>query len=305
MEEREIIAAAFNHIAQLELIYGDSVPAAELSKGFIINGDTIQLRSSASGIFKPKQVESVVLSITTTVPKAGGHNKYQDSENDDGSYHYAFEESDTGEYRNQWLINNYETETPFIYFKAVATAVYQCIWPCFIESVDLDKRFIKVVVGEKPTIIGGAAPNNLHKPKEIQARYYVSESKTRGHQAEFREEVLKAYSRKCAISGLPEDKLLQAAHIIPDAEFTGAQTVTNGIALNYLHHKAYDAYLLGIDSEFTVHVSESLMNLKDGPLLEHGLLDFDGKQIRLPRSVANRPNQDYLNRKFEQFLRNQ
>ena len=101
---------------------------------------------------------------------------------------------------------------------------------------------------------------------------------------------------------MPEDKLLQAAHIIPDSEFSGIQTVTNGIALNYLHHKAYDSFLLGIDPEYTVHVSDKLASLKDGPLLEHGLLEFDGKPIRLPRVVAARPNQDYLNRKFEQYL---
>lgn len=305
MNEREIIAAAFNHISQLELIYGDAVPSVELSKGFSFNGETIQLRSSANGIFKPKQFDKVALSITTTVPKTGGRNIYQDSENDDGSYHYAFEESDTGEYRNQYLINNYETDTPFIYFKAVASAVYQCIWPCFVDSVDHEKRFIKVIVGEKPKIIGGVTPSNLQKPKEIQARYYVSESKARGHQAEFREEVLKAYSRKCAISGLPEDKLLQAAHIIPDAELMGAQNVTNGIALNYLHHKAYDSFLIGIDPEYIVHVSEKLAVLKDGPLLEYGLLKFDGKPIRLPRAIADRPNQDYLNRKYELYLRKQ
>ena len=36
MNEREIIAAAFNHISQLEFRYGDAVPARELKKGFII-----------------------------------------------------------------------------------------------------------------------------------------------------------------------------------------------------------------------------------------------------------------------------
>jgi putative restriction endonuclease len=302
MKNREIVTAAFDYISQLALIYGDAVPASELQKGFNFENEVIQLRSSANGIFKPRQMDDVVLSITTTIPKAGGRNIYKDFEGDDGTYHYAFEESSNGEYRNQYLINNYETETPFIYFKAVAPAVYQCIWPCFIEEIDHTKRFIKIIVGEKPSIIGATTPDTLTKPKEIQARYYVRESKTRGHQAEFREEVLKAYSRKCAISGLPEDKLLQAAHIIPDAAYSGSQTVRNGIALNYLHHKAYDSFLLGIDANYTVHISETLKSLDDGPLLEHGILGFDGKTIRLPRDVQSRPDQDLLNRKFEEYL---
>ena len=305
MNEREIIAAAFSYISQLELVYGDAVPASELQKGFPFDNDVVQLRSSANGIFKPRQMDDVVLSITTTIPKVGGRNIYEDYEGDDGTYHYAFEESKTGEYRNRYLINNYETETPFIYFKAVAPAVYQCIWPCFIEEVDHEQRLIKIIVGERSSIIGGESSFEYTKPKEIQARYIVRESKTRGHQAEFREEVLKVYSRKCAISGLPEDKLLQAAHIIPDAEYSGVQTVRNGIALNYLHHKAYDSFLLGIDADYTVHISEKLKSLDDGPLLEHGILGFDGLRIHLPRDVQSRPDQDLLNRKYETYLINQ
>jgi putative restriction endonuclease len=300
MKEREIIAAAFDHIAQLELIYGDSVPARELQKGFIFENEVIHLQS-ANGIFKPKQFDNVVISVTTTISRTGSINIYKDYEGDDGSYHYAFEKPSTGKHRNQYLINNYDAEVPFIYFKAVAPAVYQCIWPCFIENVDHVKRFIKIIVGEKPRILGGATLDVLTKPKEIQARYYVRESKSRGHQAEFREEVLKAYGRKCAISGLPEDKLLQAAHIIPDAEYSGIQTVRNGIALNYLHHKAYDSFLIGIDTEYTVHVSDTLRLLKDGPLLKHGILEFDNKRINLPRNRENRPDQDLLSRKFEKF----
>lgn len=252
-------------------------------------------------------MDKLVLSITTTIPKEGSRNIYRDFEGDDGTYHYSFEKSETGHHRNKYLYNSYEEEAPFIYFKEISLspAMYQCIWPCYIQEIDETNALVKIVVGERQSIIGVSNHVLYKKPKEILARYYVSESKTRGHQAEFREEVLKAYSRKCAISGLPEDKLLQAAHIIPDSEFTGAQTVTNGIALNYLHHKAYDSFLIGIDPEYIVHVSDKLASLKDGPLLEHGLVEFEGKIIRLPRATADRPNQDYLNRKYEQYLRKQ
>lgn len=300
--DRQIIIASFEYIAQLELIYGDAVPASELSKKFVFNGEEIHFRSSAHGIFKPKQMDSNVLSITTTIPGQGSRNIYKDYEGDDGSYHYAFEKEGKGEYRNQYLINSYETTTPLIYFKAVADAVYQCIWPCYIAEVDEKNRFIKVVVGEKSNIVGVTSGIVFEKPKEIQAKYYVRESKVRGHQAEFREEVLKAYGRKCAISGLPDDRLLQAAHIIPDAEYTGPQTVRNGIALNYLHHKAYDSFLIGIDADHTVHVSDILQSLKDGPLLEHGILSFDNKKLNLPRNREARPDQDLLNRKFEKYV---
>lgn len=299
--ESFIIAAAFEHVAQLEVIYGDTVPAYEISKGFIFNGEKVHLRSSANGIFKPQQFENAVLSITTTIPSIGSRNIYNDTERDDGTYHYAFEESDKGDYRNKYLINSFELESPFIYFKAVAKAVYQCIWPCYVMSVNHEERVFNIVVGEKSNIVGSAQGVTYKKPKEIQARYSVRESKVRGHQAAFREEVLNAYSRKCAISGLPDERLLQAAHIIPDAEHSGIQTVRNGIALNYLHHKAYDSFLIGIDGDYTVHMSEQLKSLKDGPLLEHGILSFDNEKLRLPRNRDARPDQDLLNRKYEKY----
>ena len=299
--ERQIITAAFDYVAQLELIYGDTVPSSELQKGFTFSGEKVEFRSSANGIFKPRQMKKVVISIITTFSKTGSANIYKDYEGDDGAYYYAFEESIKGDYRNQYLINSYETESPFIYFKAVAPAVYQCIWPCYVAEIDRVKRFFKIIVGSRPKFIGVSSENDYSKPKEIQARYFVREAKTRGHQAEFREEVLKAYNRKCAITGLPEDKLLQAAHIIPDAEYSGIQTVCNGIALNYLHHKAYDAFLIGIDSDYTVHVSNALHSINDGPLLEYGVIHYDGKKIHLPKNVNSRPNQDLLNRKFEKY----
>jgi len=182
--------------------------------------------------------------------------------------------------------------------------MYQCIWPCYIEEINQSSKTVKVIIGEKPTIVSSTQEISYSKPKEIEVRYLVRESKVRGHQAEFREEVLKAYARKCAISSLPNERLLQAAHIIPDAEYSGKQTVRNGIALNYLHHKAFDSYLIGIDADYVVHVSEKLHRLKDGPLLEHGILGFDKKRICLPRNIEARPDQDLLNRKFEKYLIN-
>ena len=59
----------------------------------------------------------------------------------------------------------------------------------------------------------------------IDRRYSTIEAKVRLHQAEFRERVLTAYDRRCAISGLPIPDLLQAAHIIPDRNERGRPEV--------------------------------------------------------------------------------
>src|SRR5258706_15114369 len=56
------------------------------------------------------------------------------------------------------------------------------------------------------------------------------EIKARLHQASFRNAVLRAYRGRCAISHLPEPRLLDAAHIIMDAdEQLGQPIVSNGL----------------------------------------------------------------------------
>jgi putative restriction endonuclease len=59
------------------------------------------------------------------------------------------------------------------------------------------------------------------------------------HQASFRDAVLSAYGGRCAISRLPEPRLLDAAHIVMDAdEQLGQPIVSNGLPLSKIHHAA-------------------------------------------------------------------
>ncbi len=67
--------------------------------------------------------------------------------------------------------------------------------------------------------------------------------------------MISAYRGRCSLSGLPEKRLLDAAHIIPDAdEQLGQPVVPNGLPLSKIHHAAFDAYLIGIDPDFGVPV---------------------------------------------------
>jgi putative restriction endonuclease len=50
-----------------------------------------------------------------------------------------------------------------------------------------------------------------------------------------------AYGGRCAVSGLPEARLLDAAHIVADAdEMLGHAMVPNGIPLSKIHHAAFE-----------------------------------------------------------------
>src|SRR5437667_1123682 len=92
--------------------------------------------------------------------------------------------------------------------------------------------------------------------------------------------VLAAYRGCRAISHLPEPRLLDAAHIIMDAdEQLGQPIISNGLPLTKIHHAAFDADLIGIDLDFCIHVSERLLELHDGPFLELGLKGIAGTLI--------------------------
>ena len=83
------------------------------------------------------------------------------------------------------------------------------------------------------------------------------------------EDGIAAYDGRCALSGLPEQRLLDAAHIISDKnERLGQPIVSNGLPLSKIHHAAFDAYLIGIDPDYRLHVSDRLLDQNDGPMLE-------------------------------------
>jgi hypothetical protein len=67
----------------------------------------------------------------------------------------------------------------------------------------------------------------------MERRNALREVKARLHQASFRDAVLSAYGGRCAISPLPEPRLLDAAHIVMDAdEQLGQPIVSNGLPFN-------------------------------------------------------------------------
>ncbi len=134
----------------------------------------------------------------------------------------------------------------------------------------------------------------------IERRYAVRETKVRVHQAQFRRRVLPAYREQCAVCRLKEVRLLDAAHIVGDAEHGGEATVSNGLSLCTIHHRAFDQDLVGISPDYTVHVARKLREDEDGPMLEL-LKGFHAQPIVLPARRAWRPDPERLAARFERF----
>lgn len=306
----DLINAAFKHVKQLELLYGDSIPSAVIEEGFQLNGELVRLDSRAVGIFKPKQMSEGVLSIKTTMSRDGSASIYNDHQADDGYYQYSLQKGDPRGGRNVCLWQAYENKQPFIYFHAIAPAVYKALWPCFIDQIYPDQGFARVLVGvAKPSfdtdrLSLATSPTSSFEysvPDEIESRYLVRESKVRMHQASFRKAVLDVYKNKCAISGMAETRLIDAAHIIPDGDMGTYQVINNGIALSNLHHRAYDRKLIGIDADYKIHVSESLDEFGDNDFVQKAFHRYDQQTLILPKSDEYKPNKEYLAQMFEGF----
>ena len=76
----------------------------------------------------------------------------------------------------------------------------------------------------------------------------------------FRQRVLEAYEHKCAFTGLCikgiEGQLgLEAAHIL-SVQKNGPDTISNGLALTHTAHLMFDQFLLAIDDEYKLLISD-------------------------------------------------
>jgi putative restriction endonuclease len=134
-------------------------------------------------------------------------------------------------------------------------------------------------------------------------RSYVTViAQRRLHQQAFRERVLRAYGRQCALCRLKHTELLDAAHITADSDLSGEPITTNGLALCKLHHAAFDRDFLAVTPDYVVKIRADLMDETDGPMLRHGLQGLNGGSIILPRAVAHRPDRDRLAERYQNFL---
>jgi len=106
---------------------------------------------------------------------------------------------------------------------------------------------------------------------------------------------------RCAICRLNHPELLDAAHIIPDADERGTPVVSNGLSLCKIHHAAYDQDILGIDPDYRVHIREDILRERDGPMLKHGIQELDGSKLILPKQVAEKPDRDRLAQRYARF----
>lgn len=253
-------------------------------------GDQIwKLVDQSRGIRNPRE-----LAATLTV-MSSSDGPYADAELDGNLYRYDYRAGGHGG-DNTKLRKAFELDLPIILLRKIRPKVFVPIYPVYVVKDVVEKEFFLLALDESVRFLANPA-----SPSEAERRYIARVTRQRLHQPEFRGRVMLAYRTQCAVCHLKHGRLLDAAHIIGDAEDDGAPVVTNGLALCKIHHAAYDAQLLGISADYVVHINQALLDERDGPMLKHGLQEMHGKPLQLPESRKERPDRDRLETRFRKF----
>ena len=284
-------------MASLEVLcatFGEDVPYRDgLDRGFPFRGRRIPFLSPQKGIFRAAaQRGPAALSINTSA-----RSRYADEELESG-FRYAYRTGAIDQPDNRALRAAFALRVPLVYFFATRPGRYKPIFPCFV--LEDDPAAGCVVVSPGSSIGPFDEQERVPIDDPIERRYAVRETRVRLHQARFRGLVLTAYRDSCAICRLKEVRLLDAAHIVGDAQPSGVPSGSNGLSLCSIHHRAFDQDLVGVAPDYTVHVSRRLLDDEDGPMLEL-LKAFHTKTIELPSRRAWQPDRERLAARFERF----
>ena len=118
------------------------------------------------------------------------------------------------------------------------------------QATDEELRYIFDVYSETP--LG----QPLLQPIEVNRRKIQVTHTAYPRSPRFRQEILEAYSHRCAMCGIQLD-LVEAAHIVPHAHPKGFDTVSNGLALCALHHRSFDTGLLYVLRDYSIHLNSA------------------------------------------------
>ena len=299
--DAQLRAVIFAQLAEWTMIHGDVLPRDLFLQGIQFMGRQVRLiDTGGKGIWKPSGMDKPISVYSS-------HRSPYDDHFEGSLLHYSYQGADPNLATNRSLREAMRTQAPLLYIHAVVPNQYLPVWPVFAVADDPSRlRFtLQAEVGSLK--IGGASITSSLGAEsfvceDARREYGTQLLKTRLHQRGFRERVLAAYQTYCAMCHLRHRELLDAAHILADAD-GGQPVVPNGLSLCKIHHAAFDACVIGIQPEdYRVVVRQDILEEVDGPMLRHGIQDMEGSQLRIPRSKKLRPDQELLAVRFEQFL---
>lgn len=294
MRDDDVRSSCFASLDVLRATFGEDVPyRSGLDQGFPFRGSRVPFMTPYKGIYRAAaQRGPAAISINTSY-----QSPYQDEETE-GGFLYDYRSGSIDQPDNKALREAHALQVPLVYFVGTRPGWYRAEYPYYVAEDRPHERRVLVSPGVMAGSFEEPEPIPLEDP--IERRYAVREVRVRLHQVRFRGRVLPAYRNQCAVCRLKEIRLLDAAHIVGDVELGGVPTVSNGLSLCSIHHRAFDQNLVGISPDYKVHVARRLLEDDDGPMLDL-LKGFQGEPIALPKRKASQPDQALLTTRFERF----
>jgi len=284
----ELRERAFTYVEQIAQASGGVITRAQL-EDFRPDGTQLKLIAPMQGINNPKTLAATISVVSS--PRG----PYADGSPSDGIWRYAYEGTTPGR-TNIKLRRAYELGLPILYLEKISDGVYVPYTRVAVVRNRPDDLYFDMALSEIKDL-GDATDDSL-----FERAYRESVVKQRMHQPRFRAQVLFAYKEQCAICGLPEPLLLDAAHIRGDKDPDGQPIVPNGLALCSIHHRAYDRKLLGIDGDKRLHIRPDIAAIKDGPVLQSALQGLPGKWLEFAPRGKNAPDPYRLEKTYKEFV---
>lgn len=296
-EDDELRAAAFAFLADLVARTGGLVRRQDL-RTFSFEDRNISLEQNMRGIRFIRGQPA--LSILTTFRERPEDRPYDDDIGLDGYPRYKWQGTNANAADNVSLRGAMELRKPLIWFFGVAPGAYEPIFPIWIVDEEPDQH--QFVIALDDGMLSSWIPEALvSQPDLVLRREYANAVvRRRLHQPEFRRRVLDAYRRQCAMCRLRHPELLDAAHIREDAH-GGEPIVTNGIAMCAIHHRAFDAHVVGVRPDYVIEVRSDVLREHDGPTLQHALQEMHGIALWVPPRMTAQPSRELLEERYERF----
>lgn len=288
----------------------DTITRNELENDFYFEGEKRRLIAHMQGIWKPGDFSAALTFVTTHA--APGKRSYDDGVGTDGLSRYKWRGDNPMHAENVGMRKAMQDRLPLIYLEGIAPGVYVVTSPVYLIAEEPEQQqFVfsatENAKGMEPPFSAG----ELVSMSFAEKRYAERLTRQRLHQPAFRAGVLEAYTSKCAVCSLGDsdrsypylNRLIDAAHIVPDSDARGVAAVSNGMAMCKIHHAAFDANILGIRPDtLTVEIRMDLLEVKDGPMLRHGLQERHGEKLLVvPRKAWQKPDPASLEVAYERF----
>ena len=159
----------------------------------------------------------------------------------------------------------------------------QEIWNEFHQDMERLYNEAEKVVASNDILLTAEEQTELIIPEGVNVE---TRGSSRRGQAFFRSTVLSAYNNTCCITGIDIPKLLQASHIkswSASDPATERNNPTNGLCLNYLHHRAFDEGYITIDTDYRIIVSKEIKDRCSTQVYQDYFVKYDGQKITLPQ----------------------